>query len=212
MRILTANLFHHHVRRHSLASLLDELAPDVVAVQELCPHAAPILARRFPHGALYPRPGSAGMGLVATKPITVERVVLPYRDALVAPGEPTIWAVHLANPLGGLAEAGTRRRQVRRLLELVEDAVDDGPTVVLGDFNATPVWPAYRRLRKVLDDGVAAWAKATGRRPQPTWTIRPGWPSLLRIDHVFVAGVEVGAAQTVAVEGSDHRGILVEFA
>lgn len=209
MRILTVNLFNHHVHLDALADLLDRLRPEVVAAQELCPHAARVLAARFPHGLLDPRSGSAGMGLVAGRPLAVDRLSLPYRDALVAAGDPSIWSVHLANPAGGPRELLARRRQVRELLAALNER-NGHRRVVVGDMNATPAWPAYKRITESLDDGVVAWHRSRGDKPAATWAIRPGTRPWLRIDHVFVSGVEVKSLQTVPVRGSDHHGLLVE--
>ena len=81
-----------------------------------------------------------------------------------------------------------------------------------GDLNATPVWPAYRRLAERLRDVVAPpRARAGGRAPARTWGPWHGAPRLLRIDHVFASGGRVLELRALPVRGSDHTALVVEF-
>jgi endonuclease/exonuclease/phosphatase family metal-dependent hydrolase len=75
-------------------------------------------------------------------------------------------------------------------------------------MNATPVWPAYRRLTSMLTDGIAE-AGASRRTWGPFW-----WsPRMLRIDHVLVSsGVRVLDAHVRTVRGSDHSAVVVDIA
>jgi endonuclease/exonuclease/phosphatase (EEP) superfamily protein YafD len=86
-----------------------------------------------------------------------------------------------------------------------------GARVVCGDLNATPVWPAYRRLAERLRDVVHHHAASAGARAPRTWGPWHGAPRLLRIDHVFATGGRVLDLQTVPVEGSDHSALVVDF-
>ena len=83
--------------------------------------------------------------------------------------------------------------------------------VVVGDLNATPVWPAYRRLAERLEDAAHSRATHVGDRPGRTWGPWPGSPRMLRIDHVLTAGFEIAHAEVVHIEGSDHAGVFVEL-
>ena len=207
-RLLTANLFSANPVPAEIGPIIDRLEPDVVAVQELNPTAAEAIASRLPHGRLDPSADFKGMGLAARKPLTVERFPLPHRAALVARGDVTLWCVHLANPVDRPPPWKDRRQQVRMIKQQVDGL--DGPVLVAGDLNATPTWPAYRRLTEHLDDGVAEWAERNGRKPERTWNYRPGWKPLLRIDHVLVRDLKVNNSFTVEVPGSDHRGLVVD--
>lgn len=216
VRILTANLFNGRASASSFAAVLDEMRPDVVAAQELAPDVAAVIARRLPHGLLHPALDFGGIGLAAADPIDVTRRPLPHRDALAGrletPNGPLrIWSVHLANPIDKPPVQLRRRAQVAALeAALVADQSSGEPVVVVGDLNATPMWPAYRRLRRHLDDGVAGWAGAAGKRPPRTWAYRPGISPMLRIDHALTSGVTVTGVQTVVVAGSDHRALVVD--
>jgi endonuclease/exonuclease/phosphatase family metal-dependent hydrolase len=78
-------------------------------------------------------------------------------------------------------------------------------------MNATPIWPTYRRLRRHLSDGVADWAERVGARPAPTWAKSPGWPPVLRIDHVFTSGVELAQVLVEPIAGLDHRAVVADM-
>jgi endonuclease/exonuclease/phosphatase (EEP) superfamily protein YafD len=78
--------------------------------------------------------------------------------------------------------------------------------IVAGDMNASPVWPAYRRLTSMMRDGLAQ-AGPTRRTWGPYW-----WsPRVLRIDHVLVSGVTVVDSRVVVIRGSDHSAIVADI-
>lgn len=141
--------------------------------------------------------------------------------------------VHVAAPhVGPLGSGFPRRRQQLRHLEryLVDgqeegDAGDGGPAegeaarapgpqprrqVLVGDFNATPVWPVYRRLARHLTDAAVLVAQRRGRPVAATWGPWPGSRRLLRIDHGFVRGVEVEEFRVVELPGSDHSAVVID--
>lgn len=207
-RVLTANLYNGRADAAGLAAVLDRVRPDFMAAQELAPETADVIVDRFPHGMIAPAVDHSGMALVGHEPLSVRRQPLPHRDALVAEGPAIMWCVHLANPVDAPPPGRERRRQVSALADLVEDS--EGPALVVGDLNATPMWPAYRRLTRHLEDGVAEWARRNGRRPDRTWGYKPWMPALLRIDHALVRDLKVHDSFTVRIPGCDHRGLVVD--
>src|SRR5690606_39389020 len=210
LRVLTANLYNGGADPSAFGQLLDRVDPDVVAAQELSSELADVIGARFDHGLLAPSDDYKGMGLVSRSPLAVERVSLPHRDAFVGPTGVTVWCVHPANPTARSPAIRARRAQVRGIADRL--ASTSGPTLLVGDLNATPSWPAYRRLRQHLDDGVADWARRNGRRPNRTWGLRPWWPAVLRIDHALVRDLAVLDTFTIRVPGSDHRALVVDVA
>lgn len=215
LRVMSANLFNGRTRPDALAATLDEVRPDVVACQELAPNAAEVIAGRYPHGLLEPRTDYWGGGIAARREVTIERVPLTARDGWSAALDPETWpeidrpmavtSFHFTNPVvrpvrNSLAE---RRGQVRDALTHL--SANDVPHLVVGDFNSTPLWPAYRRITEHIDDGVAA----TGRRRR-TWG--PWWwfPRLLRIDHAFVRDVRIESTQLIRIKGMDHSALVVD--
>lgn len=220
MRILSANLWNGGADPEAFAAQVEALEVDVAAVQELVPAQAEALARVLPHGRLEPAAGFQGMGVALRHPGEVKRWPLPYRDARCAELDPHAWPglaaplqvvnLHLLAPHGRYGfSSGVRRRQVRALLAHL--SASRGPRALVGDLNATPLWPAYRRLAAGREDAALLHARRTGGRPARTWGPWPSAPRLLRIDHALTEGVRVESARTVWVAGSDHHALLVDL-
>ncbi len=201
-----------------------EVDADVVAVQELAAPQAAALAAVLPFGRLDPALDYAGMGIARRTPGAVARLPLPPRDAyltevaLAVPGGGTLGVevvnVHILAPhLQPTWWALAGRRAQLRGLEAHLEASADRPRVLVGDLNATPAWPLYRRLCRRLCDGARAVA-ANGARSRPlrTWGPWPGAPRLLRLDHVLVRGVRVTALRVLPLPGSDHSALVVDIA
>ena len=215
LRILTINLLNGRARPEALAAALRTTTPDVVAAQELGPNAAEVLAAAFPYGALFPDLNYNGRGLVGRAPLGVREVDLGGRPALAALLDDAAWtlavpvevvSVHLMNPIGRpvVHTNRVRRTQLERLEHYA--AATAIPRAIVGDMNASPVWPAYRQLTGLGTDA----ARATGS-VRPTWAPRWWMPRMLRIDHAFVTGMTPRHTQVVAVRGTDHSGLLVDL-
>ena len=84
------------------------------------------------------------------------------------------------------------------------------PRVLAGDFNATL---DHAELRRLLGRGYRDAAEQAGVALRPTWPAdRSLLPALVTIDHVLADHrVRVIAVRTVAVPGSDHRGVLADL-
>ncbi|MEO8602832.1 MAG: endonuclease/exonuclease/phosphatase family protein [bacterium] len=221
LRILSANLWNGKADPEGFAELIMRLGVDVAAVQELGPKQAAALARVLPQGTLEPRLDYNGMGIAAQIPLVVRRLPLPTRDARIAQltvagtdGAPvTIELINLHikaphSPVG--VRTMLHRRGQWRGLQRHLNAAPHSPRVIVGDFNATPMWPFYRRVTAHLHDAALIVATRAGRRPQRTWGPRTDGPRLLRIDHAFVHRVAVLDFQVVTVPGSDHRAVVVD--
>jgi vancomycin resistance protein VanJ len=220
LRVFSANLANGRASAGAFAELLEALEPDVVVVQELAPRQAEALARVLPFGKLEPSRDHHGMGIALAAPGHVRALPLPYRSAFVAEvpwpagGEPIeILNVHLAAPhvRPVVQRLRDRRGQVRDVLAYL-DAAPRGRRVLAGDLNASPLWPAYRRLRARFDDAAVEGARRAGRRPGRTWGPWPGSVRLLRIDHVLVRGLVATASRVLPLRGSDHSALVADLA
>lgn len=150
-----------------------------------------VKAARLPGDPRFPRLEPRGALWVAVDIDGVELQVINTHLGLV-PREQRAQAVALAGPtwLGGARRAG--------------------PTMLVGDFNATPLAAAYRTLAALLTDA---------RRAAPFARGLPTFPSrmpILAIDHVFVSpGVRILAARTaldpLSRTASDHIPLIVDF-
>jgi endonuclease/exonuclease/phosphatase family metal-dependent hydrolase len=213
---MTANLYNGRARPEALREVIQAFDPDVLAVQEISPNAAGVIADAFPFRQLEPRDDTLGLGLALRRPGVVDRVPLGDRTMQRVVLDPAYWLglgsqvevlnVHLHNPLDGVMRAAraVRRRQLAALHEAL--APPSPPRVLVGDLNATPLWPLYRRLREVATDAACAVDST-----RATWAPWPWLPRLLRIDHVFVQGLVPTAAETIHIRGSDHSALVVDL-
>ncbi len=211
MRLLTANLYTGRAIVSSFAAVLDRERPDVVICQEVGTDAAAMLERRYSHGVIVGDDHHhTGRAMLSNAPLSVSELEMAHRPALrtrldIGGVEVELIGVHLANPVMGPAAVLSRKRQVESVLGHLD--TNGTPAIVAGDMNATPVWPAYRRLRTRLRDGVADARHQSGDPLQRTWAIRPGWPAMLRIDHMLTAGVRLERIGVHKVDGSDHLAV-----
>jgi len=207
----------------AFADLVRSSGADAVVVQELSPEQARALAGVLPHARFEPARDCTGMGIATRHPAEFDRVALTYRDARIARLDPVHWAalsggleivnVHMASPALGPRTWNRlryRREQCRGLVEYL-DATADRTRAVLGDFNATPSWPLYRRIAGRLEDLALSHARSRSAKPARTWARWVGGPPLLRIDHCFGSGLRVDDVQVVAIRGSDHSGLVIDL-
>jgi endonuclease/exonuclease/phosphatase (EEP) superfamily protein YafD len=219
LRILTANLANGWADADAFTDLIEAVEPDVVTLQELVPAQADALARVMPFGKLEPRTDHEGMGIALRAPGSVRTLRLPHRSAFVADlaslddGESVeVLNVHLAAPhVPPISQRiRDRRGQVRDIIAYV-DAGLRRRRVLAGDLNASPIWPAYRRLRERFDDAAVEATRRLGRRPGRTWGPWAGSMRLFRIDHVLVQGLTAVEARVLPLRGSDHSALLVDL-
>jgi endonuclease/exonuclease/phosphatase (EEP) superfamily protein YafD len=127
---------------------------------------------------------------------------LPRANVEVGGRQVRLVAAHPLPPLGALTQVW--RDSLLDLADEVEDL--DGPTVVLGDFNADRDHEAFRA---VLDAGYRDAHDAVGRGLARTW---PATLPLLHLDHVLVDdGLRVERVREVEVPGSDHLGVVADL-
>jgi endonuclease/exonuclease/phosphatase (EEP) superfamily protein YafD len=224
LRILSANLRHDGADPVALLETLDALDVDVLCVQELGPRLADAIGRALPEGALGPDPTGQGLGIACRRPAEVRRLPLSGRDGWAARLSPAHWSellqpveicnVHIFAPQMWpyFPRAHTRGRQVDGLLAFLDES-KPLPRAVVGDFNSTPIWPAYRRIAARLRQSVTAHRSGAFARHR-TWPHVPalgiaGW---IGIDHCFLTGLVARDLQVVPLRGSDHLGLCIDVA
>ena len=224
IRAFSGNLCWGRADPQALIDLIRRHEVDVFAAQELGPETAEAIAGELPFGALEPSATHAfqGMGVALRRPGVFSQIPLPFRPARRVRLEPAEWPelgrsldlinVHFQAPhsLRPFPSFWLRRRQVVAL----EQSLDAEPglaRVVMGDFNATPTWPLYRRLARRFDDAVLECAQRDQRAVQATWGPRAEGARYLRIDHVMVDGPRIERVETIRIPGSDHSGLLCEI-
>ncbi len=216
LTLASINLWSRNDDSEAVLALLAAERPDVVVLQELTPDWASAtagLAADYPYRVLRARPDNFGLALLSRYPIVHQRVI-----ELAGEAEPAILAtlqlgteqldvlgVHPVTPKS--AELARRRnRQLAAIGELA--AASSRPLAVLGDFNATPWSPHFRRLLEETQLRSAA----RGRGLDFTW---PTFMPLLGIpiDHCLVSDqVKVVKHWHGPFIGSDHYPLFTEIA
>jgi endonuclease/exonuclease/phosphatase (EEP) superfamily protein YafD len=216
-RLMTANLLMQRCDVADLARILDQFKPDIVVTQELAPRSAEIIAERFPNHRLRPFLGFIGRGVATRFDAKFDEIDMPGRPGTSAildvnGSELRLAGIHLLNPVQfpWWDIARDRGRQLEALFEWLDDGGDQ-PAVVAGDFNASPRWRAYKRTARRLADLVAERAEREGETPERTWAWRPGWPRMLRIDHVFGHRTTATDVAIVPIRGTDHHAVVVDI-
>lgn len=218
LRVLTANL---GMGRADARAVVDSAsgAADVLVVQELTPQAAEAMSangidRVFTHRVIDPRPMADGIGVWSRHPIVgagdVEGYQMPMLStAIRVPGvrfDVTVLAVHLAapwvQPLRWFRDDVARMPETLRALA---HTADPGAVIVAGDLNSTY---DMRPFRILLDEGYRDAAEQAGAGLTRSYPGKPWVPPVLGIDHVLVRNCAASSAHTVAVPGSDHRGLV----
>jgi len=175
--------------------------PDVIALEELTESSgnavAGVLDERYPH---HYRVGSIGVWSRTTlsdgEPMTLG---LGWARALRVTvdtdlGDVRLYVVHMDSlRLGG--EDG-RPTMLASLATAVRDD-DSERLVVAGDFNGGSKDPEMLPLTRTLDEGGGFGF---------TW---PAQAPVVRIDHVFVRGLDTASTDVLPANGSDHRGVQV---
>lgn len=221
IRVLSGNLWWGKADPDGLIDLIRKYEIDVFAAQELGFENAEAISSELPFGCLEPGDAYQGMGIALRRPGFYERVPMHFRDARRVVLHPSDWeglerpvdlvnvhfhAPHALLPFPSLLVRWRQARDLDRFL--VENPSDT--RAIVGDYNATPQWPLYRRFARQFSDGAIQAAQREGRTVEPTWGPRPGAPRLLRIDHALVRGLEVDHFQVVAIPGSDHSALVFD--
>jgi endonuclease/exonuclease/phosphatase family metal-dependent hydrolase len=131
-------------------------------------------------------------------------------DVRVGAPEPfRLLAVHTDQPIGWTRSWVKDMALVR---QRATATVREGPTLVVGDFNATRDHP---QLRAVLGSGLRDAAEEAGSGWQPTWPSRwrTSWlRPLITIDHVLTTpGYRALRTHTVEVPHTDHLALVAQL-
>jgi endonuclease/exonuclease/phosphatase (EEP) superfamily protein YafD len=203
LTLLVANIHAGNDEFALLPRLIEERAPDIVALSEVTPMWTAALdarLKRYPHRALQPRTDAFGVALYARVPIEALRVVrldrAPAIRGRVALGTHTIdfAFVHVLPPVNS-KRAATRSRQLHQIAAWAREA--RGPALITGDFNATPY--SFHLRRTLREAGLVRAAGIGGTFPAML-------PFALRfpIDHVLHTPDLVARARVDRDIGSDH--------
>ena len=165
----------------------------------------------LPHRAGTPDTQASGTMVFSRHPLDVLDPITLGNGGLEvrvrAPEAFRLLAVHPGQPVGWPEEW-------LRDMDTVRDraAAATGPTLVVGDFNATR---DHQPFRAILGTGLRDAAEQAGSGWQPTWPAPGTWGRLrplLMIDHVLASPEFVALrTSTVPVPGSDHLALLAQL-
>jgi len=222
IRVFSGNLWWGRADSEALAAMIRQHEIDVFCAQELGWENAEAVASELPYGRLEPTEDFHGMGIALRHEADYEQIPLYHRPARHVTLDPGIWPglsrpislinVHFQAPHSTSPFPSPRVRAKQAAgIEAFVDANPSDARLVVGDYNATPAWPLYRRLARRFSDGAMQCARREGRAVQRTWGPKPGAPRYLRIDHAMVRGLRVDNFRVVDIAGSDHSGLLFDI-
>ncbi|KUI02679.1 endonuclease/exonuclease/phosphatase family protein [Mycobacterium sp. IS-3022] len=217
LRVVTANLGMGRADARAVVELATGSA-DVLVVQEMTPEVATAMSAAgldaaFGHRVLDPRPMAAGIGVWSRHPIVASASVAGYQMPMLrarvrVPGvqtDLTVLAVHLAAPWVQPLRwfSGDIARLPETLRAVARDA-GSGAVVVAGDLNATY---DMRPFRALLAEGYRDAAEQAGAGMTRSYPSKRFRLPVIGIDHVLTRNCAATVAYTVALPGSDHRGL-----
>ncbi|MCW2761814.1 MAG: hypothetical protein JWR85_2015, partial [Marmoricola sp.] len=218
LTVMTANLEFGRGDAVTVVRTVASEKVDVLVLEEVNPRALNSLrtaglAELLPHQLGEARWDASGTMVFSRHPLDTPR---PFRlgntglDVRVRAPQPfRLLAVHAAQPVGWPKPWAN---DMRAVLQRSASTVDQGPTIVAGDFNATR---DHEQLRAVLDTGLRDAAEQAGSGWQPTWPsrYREGWyRPVIAIDHVLTSHqYEAISTSTVEVARTDHLALVVQL-
>ncbi len=215
VRLLHVNLYVGNSDTDRLLSLVDDVDPDLLFLQEFTPDwqaAIEPLTSSYPYRVVEVRDDPFGIGLYSKYPLDAITVIesAPLGNpeivatALVGGERLNIISTHPMIPLG-TSNYFNRNLQLDGVADLARRS--PRPLIVVGDLNITMWAHHYHRLEE--ESGLSNARRGFGIGP--TW---PAWlfPGLIPIDHVLVSDDLVVTEFTAGPNiGSDHLPIVVKF-
>ena len=218
VQVMTANLRLGRADTPQVVRLAMRHDVDVLVVVEVTPRAfaglrAAGIEELFPHVAGGPEPKTRGTMVFSRSPLgEKQRLDAGYGtyvlDVALPTGPVHLLAAHPQAPKGSvdvwLADQEVIRATADRL---------SGPTIIVGDLNATM---DHASLRGLVADGFQDAATQARSGWQPTWPsagqvsrFGVSAPPLVAIDHVLVrGGLRAVRTTTHEVDGTDHRALV----
>lgn len=228
VKVLSFNMLTSNIEYNQVIDLIETYQPDIVAIQELSIDMSLVmndeLGHIYPYQEVYAWDDPRGIGIWSQYPLTEGpwRTINAWERWLhsatveIEGKQLFLLNVHLW-PTGTLDQALFARaleiqeKQVSEIKTLI--SAETKPTLLLGDFNASPTNETYTSLAQELDD---TW-RQVGFGPGftfPSTGSQSLWlPRLLRIDYFWTKGAIKPLSLDVLPDsaGSDHFPLLGEF-
>jgi endonuclease/exonuclease/phosphatase (EEP) superfamily protein YafD len=212
LRVASVNLLYRNDRIDDVADTLADLAPDVIVFSEYtAEHQAALQRSELADDYLYriDRSGqfAGGVAVWSRTPVVVDEHPDTYNYSLDLTvdgpdGNVRVVALHAPTPLVSFENW---RRDLDTAARIGREA--SGPTMLVGDFNASYWHPDFRRM---LDAGLVDAHIALGKGFSTSWPTGHRAPPFVRLDHALMTpdlvSTEIGDFE---IPGSDHRGFVV---
>lgn len=237
--VMTYNLHDEAVLVDQLVSVIRAAKADIVACQEVSPAAATCLATElaaaYPYQALHAEDGPhTGQGILSRYPISMENywrnealpISMGHQYAQITLPDKTILSVYNTHPVtpgmvGSFYDDSVRGKEIDIVLDKARQ--ENGPVIILGDFNMADQSDNYRRITTSYVDTFRETSRGLGLtfpdlgQPQARMTRwqRFPLPRLLRLDYVFHSPKSIQGINAQVwpdAGGSDHRPLLVRLA
>lgn len=219
LKIVYANVQTENTDPAPLLALIAAESADVIALLEINARWDDDLSRAlgpdFPHRFVLPSEDNFGLALYSRLPLadkTTEYLASPDFASLAATvrtpaGEMRLLLIHPPPP-GDAFNIRLRDRQIAALGRWDAQDGHAAPTIILGDFNATPWCPP---LAALLDESRLRLASRGHSIYAATWPTH--LPQLrIPIDHVLLGGrVRVKDFRVGPAIGSDHFPLIVDL-
>jgi endonuclease/exonuclease/phosphatase (EEP) superfamily protein YafD len=215
LEVASVNLLYSNDRIADVAEQMDQLAADVIVFTEYTAQhrdalsSSPV-AERYPYRTDLAGPRGDGVAIWSAMPVEVAEH--PGTDSTSIDvtvngpdGRIRVVGVHLPTPLDDFASWSHDLRAAADIGRTVS-----GPTLLIGDFNASYWHPDFRR---VLDAGFLDAHAPAGSGFSTSWPTTWPIPPFVRLDHALSAGGLVATdVEDFDVAGSDHLGMVVTVA
>ncbi len=212
LRVASANLLYDNGRIDDVASLLIDLAPDVIVFHEYtAEHQRALedsaLFDEYPYRIDRIGRRASGIAVWSTVPASGgERsdTSTPSLDVVVEgpDGDVRIVAMHMPTPINSFENW---RRDLHTAAQIGRTAT--GPTMLIGDLNTSYWHPDFRAL---LDAGFVDAHTANGRGFSTSWPTDKIVPAFVRLDHALtIDGLVSTDVDDFDIPGSDHTGFVV---
>jgi endonuclease/exonuclease/phosphatase family metal-dependent hydrolase len=219
---MSFNVFQRNTEIDALISIILEQDPDILALQEVTPdigdQMVSKLSDRYPYHTIDLLDDEMGQALMSRYPIQ-QLSATPdyhYQTAIVDTPLGSIQIFNIHSPTLFPFSWKEHWQIQRSFFEgvLIEINQVEGPKIVLGDFNTTPLTELYALLTDDLSDThlESGWGFGFSYPARPKLGIRLPTP-LLRIDYIFTSDHFISVNTQVLKESgdSDHRPIKTEL-
>lgn len=234
LRVMTWNSYYRNRNHAAFVAAMDELDPDIVAMQELGYGLQDTLANelsvRFPHQARFPAGGPSGMAFLSRYPIiqshapdfgyngcNCQEITIDLHGHHVTILNTHPWPPHIhfhrGDFWGSIADFTTANQD--ETFDALLTRIDNisGPLLLLGDLNTTERQHNYRRVTATLTDAFAEAGWGMGYT-FPTVKRVYGIPvfPILRLDYIF-HNQDWHTKQIFrgAIDGSDHQYLVADL-